>query len=292
MTTSTLRRLASSLMLLTLCATVHVVRAQSPTSSPASASKPGTAATVAPAPLAAAADATSTAATSTAATSTAATSTDVPSDATAPDAEASEDGDWDGPNDEQGHRARHHHHRNHEHHGSDVVNIGHDSNLPVGQRGGSVVAIFGSSTSDGEADDVVSVFGDTRVTGHVRDGAVAVMGNNYIDSRIEGDAVAVLGNLELGPHADIGGDVVAVGGTLTRDPAAIVHGEVENILFRRIRRRERTAHLDSSLPPVRASVGPGAGSGLGLGAGIRFFGALPLSRAAVSGGSFSMRRDI
>jgi len=92
------------------------------------------------------------------------------------------------------------------------------------------VSVFGSSTSDGEAGDVVSILGDTRVTGEVSDSAVAVLGNAYIDGKVDGDAVTVLGNMELGPHAEIDGDVVAVGGTVQRDPAAVVHGGVHNVL--------------------------------------------------------------
>jgi uncharacterized RDD family membrane protein YckC len=123
----------------------------------------------------------------------------------------------------------HHDWHGHHDHGNDLINIGHDSNLPRGQQADSVVSIFGSSTSDGEARDVVSIFGDTRVTGEVSDSAVAVLGNAYIDGKIDGDAVAVLGDMALGPHAQIGGNVVAVGGTLQRDPAAIVHGNVQTV---------------------------------------------------------------
>ena len=92
------------------------------------------------------------------------------------------------------------------------------------------MSVFGSSTSDGEATDVVSILGDTRVTGHVSDSAVAVLGNTYIDGKVDGDTVTVLGNMELGPHAEVDGDVVVVGGSLKRDPAAIVHGTVQNVL--------------------------------------------------------------
>jgi uncharacterized RDD family membrane protein YckC len=119
-----------------------------------------------------------------------------------------------------------HHHRDH---GNDLVNIGRDSYLPHGQTADSVVSIFGSSTSDGEAGDVVSILGDTRVTGEVSDSAMAILGNAYIDGKVGGDAVAVLGNMELGPHAEIAGNVVAVVGTLQRDPAAIVHGDIQDI---------------------------------------------------------------
>jgi len=131
------------------------------------------------------------------------------------------------------HRFAWHHHRDsdgHHPHANDLVNIGHDSNLPHGETANSVVSIFGSSTSDGEAGDVVSIIGDTRVTGEVSDSAVAVLGNVYIDGKVDGDAVTVFGNMELGPHAQIDGDVVVVGGTVQRDPAAVVHGDVHDVL--------------------------------------------------------------
>jgi uncharacterized RDD family membrane protein YckC len=118
---------------------------------------------------------------------------------------------------------RHHRHRN------SVVSIGHDSTLRGGEQADSVVSIFGSSSSAGEARDVVSILGDTRVSGPVQDSAVAVLGDTHVDSSVEGSVVAVLGNVELGPHAEIGGDVVAVGGTVQRDAASIVHGNVSTI---------------------------------------------------------------
>ena len=128
-------------------------------------------------------------------------------------------------------RIEDHRRRNRQHHADgDVVSIGHSSHLENGQKADSVVSVFGSSTSDGEAVDVVSVIGNTRVTGPVSDTAVAVMGNAYIDAKVNGDVVAVLGNVELGPNAEVGGDVVAVLGMVTRDPAAVVHGSVQRII--------------------------------------------------------------
>jgi len=124
---------------------------------------------------------------------------------------------------------RHRRHR-HQDDGNNVVSIGHSSHLQSGEKAESVVSVFGSSTSEGEADDVVSVIGNTRVTGPVHDSAVAVLGSAYIDSKVDGDVVAVLGNVELGPNAEVGGDVVSVFGTLKRDPAAIVHGSVQRVL--------------------------------------------------------------
>jgi uncharacterized RDD family membrane protein YckC len=115
------------------------------------------------------------------------------------------------------------------HHGNDWVNFGQDTDLPSGQHADSVVSILGSSSSEGDAADVVSILGNTRVTGPVKESAVAILGNTYVDSAIDGDAVAVLGNVELGPSANIGGNVVALGGTVTRDPAAIIHGSVHSV---------------------------------------------------------------
>src|ERR1700759_2278268 len=90
---------------------------------------------------------------------------------------------------------RHHPHRNY--HERDVFNLGHDSYLGPDEVAESVVSVFGSSTSDGDADEVVSVFGDTRATGPVGSQAVAVFGNVYVDGHVEGDVVAVLGGVEL-----------------------------------------------------------------------------------------------
>src|SRR5579863_1719367 len=124
----------------------------------------------------------------------------------------------------------HHHWRSHHKDGNERVNIGHDSTLREGETADSVVSVFGSSTSDGNAGDVVSILGDTRVTGEVSDSAVAVLGNTYIDGKVDGDTVTVLGDLDLGPRADIGGDAVVVGGSIHRDPAALIHGTVQNVL--------------------------------------------------------------
>jgi uncharacterized RDD family membrane protein YckC len=153
--------------------------------------------------------------------------------ATAPAASADEafDDDSDqGDRSDWRNRIELHRRRNWQHQDGDVVSVGHSSHLQSGQKADSVVSVFGSSTSDGEAVDVVSVIGNTRVTGPVRDTAVAVMGNAYVDAKVDGDVVAVLGNVELGPHAEVGGDVVAVGGKVEQDPAAVVHGSVQRII--------------------------------------------------------------
>jgi uncharacterized RDD family membrane protein YckC len=132
------------------------------------------------------------------------------------------------PNAEQGSDWNEHSHRHHRHE-NNSVGIGRDVDLPSGELADSVVAIFGSATSAGDARAVVSIFGDSRISGPVHDGAVSILGNTYIDSAINGDVVAVLGNVELGPHADVHGDVVAVGGTVRHDPASTVRGSVQSV---------------------------------------------------------------
>jgi uncharacterized RDD family membrane protein YckC len=127
---------------------------------------------------------------------------------------------------------RHHWHERSEWrqgHESDLFGIGSDVHLPSGGHADSVVSVLGSAFSEGEAKIVLSILGNTRVTGPVSDSAASVLGNTYVDSRVEGDVVAVLGDVELGPHANIGGDVAAVGGTLKRDPDAITHGESQAV---------------------------------------------------------------
>lgn len=125
-----------------------------------------------------------------------------------------------------GWRHRAHHQRSH---GDTVVNFGSDSKLGAGRHADSVVSIFGSSTSEGDAGDVVSILGDTRTSGRVSDSAVAVLGSAYVDGPVGADVVAVLGDVKLGPHADVGGDVTAVGGQVIRDPAAVVRGDVQSV---------------------------------------------------------------
>jgi uncharacterized RDD family membrane protein YckC/cytoskeletal protein CcmA (bactofilin family) len=122
-------------------------------------------------------------------------------------------------------------HRNwDDHQDNNLVSIGHDSTLAAGEHADSVVSIFGSSTSAGDVVTVVSILGDTKVSGSALNAAVAVLGNTTIDGKVDGDAIAVVGNVELGPHAEVGGNVVSVLGIVRRDPAAIVHGRVQNII--------------------------------------------------------------
>jgi uncharacterized RDD family membrane protein YckC len=117
------------------------------------------------------------------------------------------------------------------HNGNDLVSIGHDAFLAQGGQSDSVVAVFGSASNYGTANqDVVSVFGNTTAKGPTAGSAVAVLGNVSVDSDIGQDVVAVLGNVDLGPHAHVHGHVVSVLGTVNQDPAAIVDQGVERVL--------------------------------------------------------------
>src|SRR5258708_9809664 len=186
--------------------------------------------TTPPAAATAPAPASSTAASSTAASSAA----DDQASSNAPASTTDDFNDEPDQNDRSARRnrieSRHRHRWNNNHDDGNVVSIGHSSHLKSGQKANSVVSVFGSSTSEGEAADVVSVIGNTRVTGPVSASAVAVLGNNYVDSKVDGDVVAVMGSVELGPNAEVGGDVVAVMGGVERDPGAIVHGSVQRII--------------------------------------------------------------
>jgi uncharacterized RDD family membrane protein YckC len=114
---------------------------------------------------------------------------------------------------------------------NDLVSVGHDVNLPAGEQKDSVVAVFGSASSNGTArQDVVSVFGDTTVNGPAQGSAVAVLGNVAVNADIGQDVVAVLGNIHLGPGAHVHGHVVSVFGTVDQDPTAAVEQGVERIL--------------------------------------------------------------
>lgn len=113
---------------------------------------------------------------------------------------------------------------------AEIVRIGADAHLAPDESANTVVAIFGSAISEGEArEDIVTVFGNARVTGPVGASVTSVFGDAYVDSRVDGDVIAVFGDLELGPNANVGGEVVVFAGTLERHPDAVVHRGVQDI---------------------------------------------------------------
>ncbi|MGH8150357.1 MAG: RDD family protein [Steroidobacteraceae bacterium] len=115
--------------------------------------------------------------------------------------------------------------------GRQVVSIGHAAVLRSGESASDVVAVFGSSTAEGDVtDSVVAVFGDARVTGTVGNNAVAVLGNVYINGKVTGNVVDVLGSITLGPQAQVSGRVVEVLGALEKSESATVEGGIERVL--------------------------------------------------------------
>ncbi|HTB69250.1 MAG TPA: RDD family protein [Steroidobacteraceae bacterium] len=160
------------------------------------------------------------------------------------------------------------------HNGNDLVSIGHDAMVPEGGQRDSVVAVFGSASNYGTANqDVVSVFGNTTVKGPTDGSAVAVLGNVSVDGDVGEDVVAVLGNVDLGPHAHVHGHVVSVLGTVNQDPAAIVDRGLERVLPENIATAEG----------IRNWVGHGlmVGRPLVIGSGLRWLWTLSLALLAV-----------
>ncbi|HEV7137885.1 MAG TPA: RDD family protein [Steroidobacteraceae bacterium] len=112
-----------------------------------------------------------------------------------------------------------------------IVSVGHGANLPAGESAEQVVSVFGSTKVDGDVSDAaVAVLGDVTVNGTVGDSAVAVLGDVYINGKVSGDVVAVLGNVKLGPQAQVGGQITEILGTLQRSPTAVVQGGTVHVL--------------------------------------------------------------
>jgi uncharacterized RDD family membrane protein YckC len=196
------------------------------------------------------------------------------SSAPEPSASAADDDDSENWNGDDNRWTRFGRRRNFRHDGNDLVSIGRDAILSQGGQRDSVVAVFGSASNYGTANqDVVSVFGNTTVKGPTAGSAVAVLGNVSVDSDIGQDVVAVLGNVDLGPHAHVHGHVVSVLGTVNQDPAAIVDEGVERVLPENIATAEG----------VRNWVGHGlmVGRPLVIGAGLRWLWTLSLALLAL-----------
>lgn len=107
-----------------------------------------------------------------------------------------------------------------------------DHRVPTGQKWREAVSIMGSTTVDGEVDDVaVSIMGGTTVgpTGVVGDTAISVMGTTTIYGHVKGEVVSVMGDVVLGPDAVVEGEIVCVMGKVVRDDSSVVHGGIQQI---------------------------------------------------------------
>lgn len=112
-----------------------------------------------------------------------------------------------------------------------IVSIGHDADLPAGERAQEVVAVFGAASAAGEVqENLVAVFGDAHASGPIHENVVAVFGDVQVEGPVDGDVVAVFGNVELGPHAQVNGEVIDVLGRLERSATAVIRGDIERVL--------------------------------------------------------------
>jgi uncharacterized RDD family membrane protein YckC/cytoskeletal protein CcmA (bactofilin family) len=105
-----------------------------------------------------------------------------------------------------------------------------DHSVSAGNTRHEVVSVFGNTTVDGHVTEAaVSVLGSTTVNGTVDGEAVSVFGNSTINGTVKGESVTVFGNLKLGPEAVVNGDTVVVFGKIERAPGAQLHGNVQEI---------------------------------------------------------------
>ncbi len=105
-----------------------------------------------------------------------------------------------------------------------------DHSVSAGNTRHEVVSVFGNTTVDGHVTEAaVSVFGSTTVNGTVDGEAVSVFGNSTINGEVKGESVTVFGNLKLGPDAVVRGDTVVVFGKIERAPGAQLQGSVQEI---------------------------------------------------------------
>ncbi len=95
------------------------------------------------------------------------------------------------------------------------------------RTGHGKVVIVGPDISVDDEGQVVRVFSDVVVKeGDTVDGdVVSIFGSSRIEGHVVGNAVAVIGSVTLGPRAAVDGDMVAILGTIHRAPTATVGGE-------------------------------------------------------------------
>jgi hypothetical protein len=99
-----------------------------------------------------------------------------------------------------------------------------------GREHGRVVVVGPNITVDDDG-QLVRVFSDVVVKeGETVDGdVVSIFGSSKIDGHVVGNTVAVFGSVTLGPRAAVDGDMVAILGTIHRAPTATVGGESVDI---------------------------------------------------------------
>lgn len=94
---------------------------------------------------------------------------------------------------------------------------------------GEIVGVFQDVhvRPDETTNNVVAIFGSTRVEGPVRDSAVSIFGAATILSPVEGDVITVFGDCTIAE--DVSGDVVCVFGALRVESGVTIHGDLVSV---------------------------------------------------------------
>ena len=125
-----------------------------------------------------------------------------------------------------------------------VTAVDHGDKISIDARKGRVTVESGDSINDthrvvvmgprvmvDDNGELVRVFSDAEVPeGQRIDGdVVTIFGSSRIKGHVTGNAVSVCGSVELGPHATVDGDMVAILGVIDRAEGATVGGESVDI---------------------------------------------------------------
>ncbi len=118
--------------------------------------------------------------------------------------------------------------------GADVTIGGHGVTVTVGDSGrGRRVVVIGPHVRVDEDGQIVRLFTDVVVPAGQRvDGdVVTVFGSSKVDGHVSGNVVAVFGSVTLGTGSAVDGDMVAVLGGVHRSATATVGGETVDLGF-------------------------------------------------------------
>ncbi|MBE7499208.1 MAG: RDD family protein [Verrucomicrobiales bacterium] len=116
------------------------------------------------------------------------------------------------------------------HHVGEVLGIFSSSELPANQRAHNAVTVFGDSRIEGEVrNESVTVFGNAVVRGRIGGECVTVFGDLDLDSVVDGEVVVIMGDARFGPNAVVHGECIVVGGRITAEPGATFHRQKREI---------------------------------------------------------------
>ncbi|MCZ7640515.1 MAG: hypothetical protein M5U12_33340 [Verrucomicrobia bacterium] len=117
-----------------------------------------------------------------------------------------------------------------QHHVGEVIGILSSSELPANQRAHTAVTVFGDSRIDGEVrNESVTVFGNAVVRGRIGGECVTVFGDLDLDGVVDGEVVVVMGDAHFGPNAVVHGECIVIGGRITAEPGATFHRQKREI---------------------------------------------------------------